>query len=344
MITGSAGLIGSQAVSFFTQKGFRVFGVDNDMRRYYFGKDSSTSWNIKRLKETFSTYRHFNIDIRDEKRMKEVFLRHRFDLIVHAAAQPSHDWAVREPLTDFNVNAGATLALLENFRKHCPEAVFVFTSTNKVYGDRPNRLPFKELKTRYELAKSHPLYKGIDESMSIDQSLHSLFGASKIAADIFVQEYGRYFGLKTVSLRAGCLTGSLHSATELHGFLAYLGKCISTGRKYKIYGYKGKQVRDNMHSYDFVNAIYHFYLKPKIGEVYNIGGGRLANISVLEAIKKFEEKLKKKCKYEYTHKNRIGDHIWYISDISKFKKDYPGWDLRYGIDEIVDEIVCRGCL
>lgn len=338
LVTGSAGLIGSQAVKFFSEKGFQIFGIDNDMRQYFFGKEASTSWNLKRVKESIPEYKHFNVDIRDENAVRSIFKDRVFDLIIHTAAQPSHDWAAKEPLTDFTVNANGTLILLENFRKYSPEGAFIFTSTNKVYGDLPNGLPLVEMEKRYELPGDHKFYNGIDESMSIDQSKHSLFGASKVAADILVQEYGRYFGLKTVSLRGGCLTGPAHSGAEMHGFLAYLAKCIATGRSYKIFGYKGKQVRDNIHAYDLVNAMYHFYLKPKSGEVYNMGGSRFSNISMLEAIEKFERLLKKKAITEYVEQNRSGDHIWYISDVSKFRKDYPDWDYRYNIDAIIQEI------
>ena len=338
LVTGSAGLIGSQAVLFFAEKGFEIFGIDNDLRQYFFGEEASTAWNLKQLMESTPKYRHFNADIRDQGAMESIFKEHIFDLIIHTAAQPSHDWAAKEPVTDFTVNANGTLILLENFRKYSPEGVFIFTSTNKVYGDLPNGLPLVEMEKRYELPKNHKFYNGIDESMSIDQSKHSLFGASKVAADILVQEYGRYFGLKTVSLRGGCLTGPAHSGAEMHGFLAYLAKCIATGRSYKIFGYKGKQVRDNIHAYDLVSAMYQIYLKPKCGEVYNMGGSRFSNISMLEAIEKFECLLKKKAITEYVDQNRSGDHIWYISDVSKFKKDYPDWDYRYNIDAIIQEI------
>jgi len=340
MVTGSGGLIGSEAVRFFSKKGFDVIGIDNDMRRTFFGESASILWNVRRLKKDIRRYRHFNVDVRDSKKIEQIFRSNTFDLVIHAAAQPSHDWAARDPVTDFTINANGTLTLLENFRKYAPRGVFIFTSTNKVYGDRPNTLPLMELKTRYELRKTHPFYNGINESMSIDQSKHSLFGASKASADLLVQEYGRYFGFKTACLRGGCMTGPAHSGTELHGFLAYLAKCVATGKTYKIFGYKGKQVRDNIHSYDLVNAMHHFYLKPRCGEVYNLGGGRLSNISVLEAIGKLEQRLGKKAKTEYDEKNRSGDHIWYISDLSKFKKDYPGWGLKYNIDAILDEI-CR---
>ncbi len=340
LVTGSCGLIGSETVSFFAEKGFDVVGIDNNMRKYFFGKDGSILWNLKRLKLSHKNYRHYSIDIRSEGQINKIFKKFNKDiaLIVHAAAQPSHDWAAREPLTDFGVNAQGTIALLEAYRKLSSNAVFIFTSTNKVYGDRPNFLPLVELEKRYELPKDHQYYKGIDETMSIDSCLHSVFGASKVAADIMVQEYGRYFGLKTAIFRGGCLTGPAHSGAELHGFLSYFVKCAVTGRKYIIYGYKGKQVRDNIHSYDLVNAFYHFFNAPRCGEVYNIGGGRFANISILEAIDFCEKLTGKKINYEYIPRNRIGDHIWWISDVSKFKSHYPQWEYKFGIEETITQI------
>jgi len=339
LITGSAGLIGSQAVEFFIKKGFRVAGIDNDMRAYFFGQDASTKENKTRLEEVFGDkYIHLNIDIRDKEKIEDVFKEYSFDLIIHTAAQPSHDWAAREPFTDFEINANGTLNLLEYCRMHSPEAVFIFTSTNKVYGDTPNNLPLVELETRWELPQDHCFYKGIDESMSIDSSTHSLFGASKVAADILVQEYGKYFGLKSASFRGGCLTGPLHKGAELHGFLAYLAKCVATGKQYTVYGYKGKQVRDNIHSFDLVNAFWHFYSNPRCGEVYNIGGSRHSNVSMKEAIEYFEKKFKKSANIAYSDKNRIGDHIWYISSVDKFKSHYPEWDYQYDIYKVMDEI------
>jgi CDP-paratose 2-epimerase len=338
LVTGSGGLIGSEAVGFFCRKDFEVTGVDNDMRARFFGVEASTSWNVSKLTKEFPNYKHVSMDIRDEKGMDTLFGKNRFDLIIHCAAQPSHDWAAKEPSTDFTINANGTLNMLENFRKHCPEAAFIFTSTNKVYGDTPNRLPIVELDKRYELPKEHPFYKGIDESMSIDNSTHSLFGVSKAAADLLVQEYGRYFQLKTSVFRGGCLTGPMHSSTQLHGFLAYLAKCIKTGKKYTIFGYKGKQVRDNIHSSDLINAFYSVYKKPRMGEVYNIGGARHSNISMLEAIEKIEQLTGKKAITEYVDTNRIGDHIWYISDVGKFKRHYPDWDFKYDGDMILKDI------
>lgn len=341
LITGSNGLIGSECVKFFAEKGYEIHGLDNDMRSYFFGKEGSTRWKQKE-NEKIPSYTHHNIDIRNEKDIEELFKNTQFDVILHTAAQPSHDWAAKEPLTDFSVNALGTLILLENYRKYSPKATFIFTSTNKVYGDRPNSLPLVELETRYEIDPEHPYKNGIDESMSIDNSLHSVFGASKVAADVMVQEYGKYFGLNTGVFRGGCLTGPAHSAAELHGFLAYLVKCIATGKKYTIYGYKGKQVRDNIHSYDLVNMLWHFHQNPRQGEVYNAGGGRHSNVSMLEAISKIEKILGKKAIVEYKDENRIGDHIWYVSDLWKFKSHYPEWDFTYDIDKIIKEICEQG--
>lgn len=339
LVTGSAGLIGSEAVKFFAEKGFDVVGIDNNMRSYFFGDEASTDWNRQKLEELLKDkYTHYKADIRDNDAIGEIFKKHKFDVIIHTAAQPSHDWAAREPMTDFSVNATGTLVMLENMRQHCPEAVFIFTSTNKVYGDTPNRLPLVELEKRWELPEDHKFFKGIDESMSIDQTKHSIFGASKVAADVMVQEYGKYFGFKTAIFRGGCLTGPSHSGAELHGFLAYLIKCINSGKKYTIFGYKGKQVRDNIHSHDLVNAFWHFVQNPRSGEVYNIGGARNSNISMLEAIEKIEKILGKKANYELSDENRIGDHMWYVSDVSKFKEHYPDWDFEYDIDAILEEM------
>jgi CDP-paratose 2-epimerase len=342
LITGSAGLIGSESTRFFIKKGYCVVGIDNDMRQYFFGTEASTAWNRKDLQNKFAEkYIHKNIDIRDHKDIEKVFKKYKFDIIIHTAAQPSHDWAAKEPYTDFSVNATGTLILLENFRLYSPNATFIYTSTNKVYGDTPNLLPLIELEKRYEIDKKHHYHKnGIDESMSIDQSKHSIFGASKLAADIMVQEYGKYFNLNTGVFRGGCLTGPNHSGTQLHGFLAYLVKCIVTGKKYTIFGYNGKQVRDNIHSHDLVNMFWHYHKKPKQGEVYNAGGGRNSNISILEAIEKIEKITGKKSRVEYSKNNRSGDHVWYISDVSKFKNHYPMWNYKYDIDQILEEI-CR---
>lgn len=338
LVTGSAGLIGSEAVRFFADKDFDVVGIDNDSRKYFFGDSASTAWNRKLLEKKYSNYTHFKVDIRDQKKVEKIFQNYDFSLIIHTAAQPSHDWAAKEPLTDFTINAMGTSILLEALRKIRPNAVFIFTSTNKVYGDNPNLLPLKELETRYELPKNHSYYKGIDEYMSLDHTTHSIFGVSKTAADLMVQEYGRYFGLKTAVFRGGCLTGPAHSSAQLHGFLAYLVHSIANDLIYTVFGYKGKQVRDNIHSYDVVNSFYHFYNSPKPGSVYNLGGSRHSNVSVLEAVEKIEKILNKKAKIKYVEKNRIGDHIWYISDMSTFKKDFPKWDYKYDLDMILEEL------
>jgi CDP-paratose 2-epimerase len=341
LITGSGGLIGSEAVSFFADKFDTVAGIDNNLRQYFFGKEASTDWNRSRLAEKFKNYKDHSVDIRDYTQLENIFKKYGTDisLIIHTAAQPSHDWAAKEPLTDFSVNATGTVNLLELTRLYCPEAIFIFTSTNKVYGDNPNFLPLVELETRWEIDSRHPYYeKGIDEHMSIDHSKHSVFGASKVAADIMVQEYGRYFNIKSGIFRGGCLTGPNHSGAQLHGFLAYLMKCAITGNHYTIFGYKGKQVRDNIHSYDLVNMFWHFYQAPRYGEVYNAGGGRFSNCSMLEAISMCEEITGNKLSYSYSDNNRIGDHIWYISDVSKFQAHYAGWEFTYGIRETLTEM------
>jgi CDP-paratose 2-epimerase len=341
VITGSAGLIGSEASTFFAGLGFDVVGIDNDMRKEFFGTEASTAWNLNRLQTDLGKcYRHENFDIRDAAAVNKLFsdLGNSIKLVIHTAAQPSHDWAVRDPQTDFSVNATGTLNLLEATRKNCPEAPFIFTSTNKVYGDTPNRLPLIELETRWEIDPAHPYSVGIDESMSIDQCLHSLFGASKVAADIIVQEYGRYFGMKTACFRGGCLTGPNHSGTALHGFLAYLMRCTATGRPYTVFGYKGKQVRDNIHSADLISCFHHFFLKPRSGEVYNIGGGRFSNASMLEAIQICQEVAGRELKQSYQDHNRVGDHIWWVSDTSKFSAHYPDWKQQYDVPAILSEI------
>jgi len=340
LITGSAGLIGSESVKFFAQKDYQIFGIDNNMREYFFGPEGSTKWNNEMLSKKYhKQYTFYNKDIRNNEDIEKIFKKNKFDIIIHTAAQPSHDWAVKEPITDFTINALGTLILLENYRKYSPNATFIFTSTNKVYGDNPNKLPLVELEKRYEIDKKHPYFKnGIDEKMSIDDTKHSIFGVSKSSADLMVQEYGKYFGLNTGVFRGGCLTGPNHSSTQLHGFLAYLVKCIKTGTKYTIFGYKGKQVRDNIHCNDLVNMFWNYHQCPKYGEVYNAGGSRNSNISMLEAIEKIEKILNKKAKYKYIDTNRIGDHIWYISDVSKFKKQYPKWDFSYNIDDILQEL------
>ncbi|MDR0419165.1 MAG: NAD-dependent epimerase/dehydratase family protein [Prevotellaceae bacterium] len=341
IVTGAAGLIGSEAVRFFSEKMDLVVGIDNDMRTYFFGKEASTAWNEERLEKQVGNYKHEAIDIRNFTAIEKVFKQYGNDIaiVVHTAAQPSHDWAAKEPLTDFSVNAVGTSNLLECTRLHAAKAVFIFTSTNKVYGDTPNYLPLVELEDRWEIDEKHPYYKnGIDEFMSIDHSKHSLFGASKVAADVLAQEYGRYFGMNVGVFRGGCLTGPMHSGTQLHGFLSYLMKCAISGNQYTVFGYKGKQVRDNIHSSDLINMFWRFYQAPKQGEVYNAGGGRFSNCSMKEAIALCEKITGKKMNVTYSDTNRIGDHIWYISDLSKFKKHYPDWTWKYDLETTATEI------
>jgi len=340
VITGSSGLIGSEAAQFFCRRKQTVVGIDNDMRRYFFGAEASTEWKRDLLLNDYSNYIHHDTDIRDQNRIENIFREYSSDieLVIHTAAQPSHDWAAQDPHTDFTVNANGTLTLLEATRKYAPNAVFIFTSTNKVYGDRPNELPLVEQDKRWEIDSAHKYNAGIDESMSIDATKHSLFGASKIAADMLVQEYGRYFGMKTACFRGGCLTGPNHSGTQLHGFLSYLMKCVMTGTPYTVFGYQGKQVRDNIHSEDLVNAFEHFYRAPRVGEVYNIGGGRFCNCSMLEAIALCEEIADKKLDWNYSDANRNGDHIWWISDVGKFSRHYPAWQLQHDLRGILEQI------
>ena len=340
LITGSAGLIGSEAAQFFCRQGHRVIGIDNDLRCRFFGAEASTQWKRDLLVRDYANYVHHDSDIRDRSAMENIFREYgsEIELVVHTAAQPSHDWAARDPHTDFTVNANGTLTLLEATRQFCPDTVFIFTSTNKVYGDRPNDLPLVEQENRWEIDPSHQYRAGIDESMNIDSTKHSLFGASKVAADVLVQEYGRYFGMKTACFRGGCLTGPNHSGTELHGFLSYLMKCVMTNTPYTVFGYKGKQVRDNIHSQDLVNAFYHFYRAPRVGEVYNIGGGRFCNCSMTEAIALCEEITEKKLEWSYAESNRNGDHIWWISDTGKFSEHFPAWRLQYDLRAILQQI------
>lgn len=340
VITGSDGLIGSEAVKFFSKLGFQVLGIDNNSRMKFFGKEASVLWKRKELKNNYSNYIHLNQDIQNSKKIDEIFEKYgkNIKLIIHSAAQPSHDWAATNPRLDYMVNSYGTLNMLESFRTYCPEATFIFTSTNKVYGDNPNNLDLVEDKTRYRIKKGSPYEFGISENMSIDNTLHSVFGASKTSADILVQEYGKYFGLKTVCFRGGCLTGPNHSGTKLHGFLSYLMKCLVTENEYIVYGYKGKQVRDNIHSSDLIWAFYEFFQNPKSGEVYNIGGGLESNCSMIEAIKIGENITQKKLNYKYSKNSRVGDHIWYISDLSKFKKDFPSWEIKYNVEQIMQEI------
>ncbi len=341
IVTGSGGLVGAETVRQFSRAGHTVAGVDNDLRAYFFGPDASTKWAAERLAEECPGYRHHNADIRDLDALDRIFGEYAGDIaaVVHTAAQPSHDWAAKEPFTDFSVNATGTLNLLETVRLRAPEAVFIFTSTNKVYGDTPNRLPLVELETRWEVDPSHPYAAhGIDETMSIDQTKHSLFGASKVAADVLVQEYGRYFGMKTAVFRGGCLTGPGHSGAELHGFLAYLMRCAMTGQQYRIFGYKGKQVRDNIHAADLVRCFLEVARAPRAGAVYNIGGGRHSNCSMQEAITLCGGIAGKPMNTVYLDENRIGDHIWWISDTRRFQSDYPGWRYQYDVRGILEEI------
>lgn len=340
IVTGSAGLIGSEAVRSFHSEGWDVWGMDNDMRRAFFGPEASTLPMRNSLVRDLTRYRHLEVDIRDRDDVERTFrqLGRDLRLVIHTAAQPSHDWAAQDPFTDFSVNAGATLNLLQAVRRHCPECVFIFTSTNKVYGDCPNSLPLVELDSRYELPSGHKWYEGVTEDMSIDRSTHSLFGVSKTAADLMVQEYGRYFGIPTVTFRCGCLTGPGHAGTELHGFLAYLMKCAATGRNYRIFGYKGKQVRDNIHSADLISAFHFAAASPRPGSVYNMGGGRQVNCSLLEAICACEQITGRDVSFTYAEENRRGDHKWWISSLALFQEDYPEWGIRYDLNTILGEI------
>ena len=338
LVTGSSGLIGSEAVEHFDRQGHDVTGVDNNMRRVFFGAAGDTLWNLERLKGATKRFRHTTLDIRDRAGIEELFKANRFDLIVHCAAQPSHDKARDIPVLDFEVNAMGTLNLLETMRQHCPEAVFVLLSTNKVYGDAPNEIPMKELETRYDYAREED-FNGISEQCRIDQTLHSLFGASKAAGDIVAQEYGKYFGMRVGIFRGGCLTGPSHSGVELHGFLSYLVKVTLSGGTYSVFGYKGKQVRDNVHSHDVVRAVEEFAANPRPGEVYNMGGGRENSISMLEAIERIEKLAGKKLNWRYVEEARKGDHICYISDLGKFKSHYPKWKITRGLDAILEEMV-----
>lgn len=338
LVTGSSGLIGSTAVEFYDQRGASVVGLDNNMRAHFFGIAGDTTWNLKRLQSTCHSFQHFDADIRDWKVILELFETYRFDLVLHCAAQPSHDKAAEIPLVDFEVNALGTVNLLEATRRHCPDAVFVHMSTNKVYGDVPNRFPMTELEMRYDYAEADRV-NGIDESCPIDQSLHSIFGASKVAADIMAQEYGRYFGIKTGVFRGGCLTGSSHSGVEAHGFLNYLVRMALSGSRYTVYGYKGKQVRDNIHCTDVITAVEAFRQDPRPGEVYNIGGGRENSISVLEAIKAIEDLSARRIDWNYSEMNRRGDHICYISDSRKFRSHFPGWNISQSLENILADMV-----
>jgi CDP-paratose 2-epimerase len=341
VVTGSAGLVGAEACRALAGLGHDVVGIDNDMRRQFFGDEASTAWNAEALRRELGVrYRHLPIDVRDREAIMRLFeeLGAETWLVLHAAAQPSHDWAATEPLIDFDINAVGTANLLEATRRHSPEAVFIFTSTNKVYGDRPNALPLVELETRWEIESDHTYVEGIREDMPIDASLHSVFGASKVAADVLVQEYGRYFGMRTACFRGGTLTGPGHSATELHGFLAYVMRCAISGTPYTVHGYKGKQVRDAIHSQDLVAAFLAFADAPRVAEVYNIGGGRFSHCSVLEAIDRCQEIAGRSMEWHYSDRNRIGDHIWWVGDNGRFRSHYPSWRQEYDVDRILKEI------
>ena len=342
IITGSGGLVGAEAVKFFSKKFSKVIGIDNDMRSYFFGKSASVKKNIADLKKKFKNYYHYNLDIRNYKKIKSIFKKYnkKISFIIHSAAQPSHDWAASDPLVDFSINATGTLNMLENIRLYCPKAKLAHLSTNKVYGDRPNKLALQEKKKRYELNKNNIFYrKGINETMNIDDCKHSLFGASKLSGDIYCQEYLKYFNLKVGIFRGGCLTGPLHRGAELHGFLNYLIKAAKEKKMYKIFGYKGKQVRDNIHSEDVVSALWEFYKTNNNSGVYNLGGGRENSCSILEVISILEKKYNIKLKYKIKKNNRIGDHIWYISDMSKFKKKHKKWKIKKTLDETIKEMV-----
>ncbi len=341
IITGSSGLVGSESVNFFCDKGFDVIGIDNDLRKFFFGRDASTKWLNKILVKRNKRFKNFDIDIRDYSKLEKIFKKNkkRIKLIIHCAAQPSHDYGKNFPKIDFAVNASGTLNLLELTKKYSPNSPFIFMSTNKVYGDNPNKLKLNNRKTRYEITRKSKFFKGIKEDFSIDNCTHSFFGVSKTYADLIVQEYGKNNGLKTVCFRAGCITGPKHSGAELHGFLSYLVKKSLKEKSYNIIGYNGKQVRDNIHSADLVRCFWEFYKKPKRGVIYNIGGGRYSNCSVIEALNYLEKKTGIKIKKNYINKNRVGDHIWYITNNSKFKNDYPKWKQKYNVKKIIDELI-----
>ena len=341
LITGSCGLVGSESSLFFSKKGFDIIGIDNNARKSFFGKDGDITWVKSKLKKEIKNYYHFNADIRNYNSIKKIFtkFKKKISVIIHCAAQPSHDWAKDNAFTDFDINAKGTLNLLELTKKYCPNSPFIFMSTNKVYGDNPNKLPLVEMKTRWEIKKSHKFFDGIDETMSVDNCTHSFFGASKAYADLIVQEYGKNVGLKTACFRAGCITGPNHSGAKLHGFLSYLVKASLKLKQYTLIGYKGKQVRDNIHSFDLVNCFWEFYKKPTYGEIYNTGGGRFSNCSILEAIQLIEDYAEVKVKRKIIKTNRVGDHIWYVSNMKKFKKDYPKWKQKYSTKKILTELV-----
>ena len=341
IITGSCGLVGSESATFFSKKGFEIIGIDNNYRKVFFGKDGDISWLRNKLKKELKNYKHFNTDIRSYNNLKKIFKKFKknISLIIHAAAQPSHDWAKNKAFIDFDINAKGTLNLLELTRLYCPNAPFIFMSTNKVYGDNPNLLPLIERKTRWEIKGNHKFKSGIDETMSIDNCTHSFFGASKSYADIIVQEYGKNIGLKTACFRAGCITGPNHSGAKLHGFLSYLVKVSLQSKKYFLIGYKGKQVRDNIHSNDLVSCFWEYYKKPGYGEVYNMGGGRYSNCSIIEALNMVENIAGIKVKKKILKQNRVGDHIWYVSNTNRFKKKYPNWKQKFSTRRIITELI-----
>ena len=341
LITGSCGLVGSESSIFFSKKGFQILGIDNNAIKFFFGKDGDISREKKNLQKNIKNYNHLNIDIVNYQSLKKIFKKYnkKIKVIIHAAAQPSHDWAKDKPFIDFEINAKGTLNLLELTKLYCPDAPFIFMSTNKVYGDNPNFLPIYEKKTRWEIKRNHRFKNGIDETMSVDNCTHSFFGASKTYADLIVQEYGKNTGLKTACFRAGCITGPKHSGAKLHGFLSYLVKTSIKKREYSIIGYKGKQVRDNIHSYDLVSSFWEFFKNPTKGEVYNTGGGRYSNCSIIEALNIVEKIAGIKIKRKILTKNRVGDHIWYITDMKKFKKKYPKWKQNYSTYKIIQELV-----
>jgi CDP-paratose 2-epimerase len=340
IVTGAGGLVGAETSTRLCELGYDVVGIENDMRAQFFGPSASTRKQLEQLDATYDNFRVADVDIRDADAIDGIFREHgtSIELILHAAAQPSHDWAASDPPTDFGVNAVGTLNMLEGTRKHAPAASFVFTSTNKVYGDTPNRLPLVELETRWELPEDHRWHAGVDTSMSIDHTLHSLFGVSKAAADLLVQEYGRYFGMPTVCFRGGCLTGPRHAGARLHGFLSYLMRCTVSGRHYTVYGYKAKQVRDNLHSADLVDAFLAFHAAPRVAAVYNMGGGRFANCSMLEAIDACERIADRELGWDLSDDARVGDHMWWVSDLDEFRRDYPGWQPRYDLERTLQEI------
>jgi CDP-paratose 2-epimerase len=341
LITGSSGLVGSESVDFFCKKGFNVVGIDNNLRNFFFGKEASTIWVKKKLIKKYNNFQSNSVDIRSIEALEKIFNKYKknISLIIHCAAQPSHDYGKNFPILDFNVNAAGTLNLLELTKKFCPNAPFIFMSTNKVYGDNPNKLKVVEKEKRWELKKQDIYFKGIDENFSIDSCTHSFFGVSKTYADLIVQEYGKNIGLKTVSFRGGCITGPNHSGAKLHGFLSYLVKVGLAKKEYSLIGYKGKQVRDNLHSFDLVNCFWEFYKKPKYGEVYNIGGGRFSNCSILEALEMIENIKNISIKKKLIKENRVGDHIWYVSNTQKFKKDYPNWKQKFNTRKIIEELI-----